>query len=743
MTRGSARALALLLAASAAALGALAAPRASTGATRLFITNHMNSNDVRWLAAWNGRLAAATTGGLVTVAMPAGPLVKTLRSADGLPSNQALCAVESPSGLLWVGTADRGIARLRTDGTIRRTLTTFDGLPSDRVQALLRSGDSLWVGTSGGVALFTESPANGQIALRRSDTNASTAGALISDDVRALAVLGDTLWCATGAGLAAFAAGAWIDRRDVFAAAANALLAVADTLWVGLAAGPRPYAGGTLGPVAPGHFGQCLALTRAGGAVYSGADGAGVFRYAAGAWTNTGAGLPIGRTQALGVAPDGALWAGTQTGLARYGAGAGAWTTYRTDGPLVDAVVRASADAGGAWFTTGNASAPGTGGGVVVRYDGTSWTSLTTASTGGALQAASTFGLLSDRDGRLWLGHCCSDADPKPRSERYNPADDSWVYPGPPNILAYGQAPSGRVYGASDLHGSGIYIFDRLTGAVLDSLTPMNTQGSAVGAGLTSNDLRAVAIDALGRGWFALAANGLDRWDGMGTDAHADDAWAHFAAGLPSLSTTSVAVLSPTLVYVGTAAGIAPLRNDLVDTPWQDAVNAVIGAAPVNALAADPRGIVWIGTGAGLVRVEEAAGSIERFTTAAGLVDDDVRALAWDEERGVLWAGTARGISRILPSAEGTPAFDDGAYVYPNPLGRTSGLLRIGGLAGEATGEIRDVTGKLIHRFRADPASNVVWDLRGPGGEAVAPGVYLVVLRDGPRTRILRAAVVR
>ena len=713
--------------------------------TRIFTTNHLNSNDTRGLVAWNGRLAAATTGGVVLADMPTGPFSKVTRSAAGLPSNQVLCAVSSPAGLLWIGTVDAGLARLRPDGTFPRTLTTFDGLPSARVQALYRTGDSIWVGTSGGVALFTENPANGQIALRRSDTSTSTAGGLISDDIRAIASLRDTVWCATGSGLSTFAAGAWVARGDLLATAANALLASGDTLWVGTPAGPRAYAGGALGAVGAGHFGQCLALGELGGTVFSGTSSSGVvYRRVAGIWSATGAGLPTGKTQAFAIAPDGALWVGAETGLARYDAGSDTWAAYRSEGPLLDGpgslppgIERALADARGAWFVMGNASSPGNGG-VVVHYDGTVWSALTSVNTGGNLQSAATFGLLSDRNGRLWLGHCCAGGADPPRTDRWDPATDTWDLPAMTDLYTFGLGPPGRVYGGGVEFGNGIYEFDETSAALLDSLTPANTAG-----GLGENELRAIAFDPSGRGWFALKSTGVDRWDGRGTAVHDDDDWAHFEVNFPDLRTTSLAVLSDSVVYVGTESGVAPLRNGLVDIPRKDAINALTGGGAVTSLAHDPRGVVWIGSAAGLIRLDHATGALERFTVADGLASDDVRALAWDESRRVLWVGTVNGISQVRPSDEGAPAFDDGAFAFPNPLGASSGPLRIGGLTGEAHGEVRDVTGALIRRFRVDPSSDAAWDLRRADGEPAPSGVYLIVLRDGARTRILRVAVVR
>jgi len=742
---GSAAAATVLLAVGTlgtlGALGAAAAPSVANAATRLFIRNHVNSNDVRGLVAWNGTLVAATTGGVVTIEMPAGPLAKILAAPGGLPSNRTLTAAATGSGDLWIGTVDRGVARRTAAGGWRRTLTTFDGLPSDAVQTLLRVGDSVWVGTSGGAALFAENPANARATLRRSDSNASTAGGLVSDDVRALAVLGDTLWIGTGAGLSSFAGGVWLDRRAVFAGPVRALLAVGDTLWIGTASGPRAYANGTLAPASPGHAGSSLALIEAGGAVYSATNGSGVFRRSGGAWTATGTGLPFGAANALGIAPDGALWAGTQTGLARYDAASNTWVPYRTEGPAINDLQKAAVAGGTVWFTPGNASPPGTGSGLVLRTDGTSWDVVTSATTGGALQAASTFGILASREGPLWFGHCCATGPPAPRVDRYDPAADAWLAPGGSNVLGFGQAPGGRVYAASDR--SGVFVYDGVSGALIDSLTPANTVGSAAGPGLTGLNVHAAAFGTSGIGWFGVFDSGVDRWDSRGTDDHSDDRWSHFATGFPSTKVTSLTALDTATVYVGTQVGVVVIAGAVLDLDRGEAIAAVTGSVLVEDVSHDPRRIVWIATNAGLVRFDHATLETQRFTTADGLVDDDVRGLAWDEARGILWVATGNGVSEVHPQSSGAPSFGAEAYAYPNPARPGTGAIRIGGLTGAVTGEIRDVTGRLVRNIRADPVSNAVWDLRDASGAPAAPGVYLIVLRDGDRVRIVRAAVAR
>ena len=104
--------------------------------------------------------------------------------------------------------------------------------------------------------------------------------------------------------------------------------------------------------------------------------------------------------------------------------------------------------------------------------------------------------------------------------------------------------------------------------------------------------------------------------------------------------------------------------------------------------------------------------------------------------------GTAHGISRVAPSAAAAPGITDETYVYPNPS-RPAGTLRLGGIQNTLDGEIRDLAGNLVHRFRCDPAQNEIWNLRAENGEPAPSGVYLVVLHDRSRSKTLRAAVVR
>ncbi len=733
-----ARAAALALALAAALALALAGNGPAAAQTTIFVKNYVNSNEIQSITPWRGLVALGTLGGIVTIDPVSGDVMKITRSPGGLSSNGVLAVEVSPSGMLWAGTADAGIARLRPDGTFRRVLSSFDGLPADRVQAIYTRGDSVWVGTSAGVALFTENRGTGQIGLARAFTSANTSGALAGDDVRALFQVADTLWVATTAGLSSFASGSWQNRTAALSLPVTSLTSHAGTLWASTGLGPYQYVAGVFQPANSGHAFASQTLVESAQGLFSGSAGLGVYQYAAGSWQPISNGLPALLIGALRDGPDGALWAGTSGGAARLRPGSVTWEPHVSDGPLVNGTQRAVADTRGVWFTTGNDFPAGSGRGAVLHFNGSSWSALRNGTTGGAFQEADAFAILSDAGARLWIGHCCADANPRPRIDRYDPASGFWDTPPTYNIWAMAQSPAGPVYAGSVELENGVYVFDAVGGALLDSLTPGNS-------GITSNNLRAVRFDSAGKGWFGTAFNGVDVWDGRGTAIHADDAWTHYTAQ-PSNQVSAIAVIDPGTAWIGTSGGAGRIQNGLfgrVLTVAPSAGGPGLPSAQVNDLALDSNGSLWIATSSGLARANASGGGpIEVFTAQQGLVDDDIRALAWDTPRGVLWVGTAHGISRVAPSAAAAPGITDETYVYPNPS-RPAGTLRLGGIQNTLDGEIRDLAGNLVHRFRCDPAQNEIWNLRAENGEPAPSGVYLVVLHDRSRSKTLRAAVVR
>jgi ligand-binding sensor domain-containing protein len=160
------------------------------------------SNDVASLTtAPNGMLWLGTNAG-IQVLDPAFPdmLWTTYRKADtpGMGGNWGVAAAAAPDGTVWIamtngdasrfrdgvwqsfaelrsydsvavdadgrawfGDEDKGIVVLNDDGSTAMTLTMAEGLPSNRVTALLADGETMWIAQDVGLTKY----ADGQVTL--------------------------------------------------------------------------------------------------------------------------------------------------------------------------------------------------------------------------------------------------------------------------------------------------------------------------------------------------------------------------------------------------------------------------------------------------------------------------------------------------------------------------------------------------------------------------------------------------
>ncbi|HJX28773.1 MAG TPA: two-component regulator propeller domain-containing protein, partial [Thermoanaerobaculia bacterium] len=172
--------------------------------------------------------------------------------------------------------------------------------------------------------------------------------------------------------------------------------------------------------------------------------------------------------------------------------------------------------------------------------------------------------------------------------------------------------------------------------------------------------------------WFSPRGKGLVRWIGGQTTR-----WTT-REGLPSDSVDVLLQDSSGTVWIGTAKGLARLREGRIETVGPFAGRAVC------ALAQGEDGALWLGTDAGVARF--AAGSLSRWSRRDGLPSDHVTALAIDGA-GDLWAGTDQGLGRLrhgrwetFTTREGLPSNVVSALLVDREggiwIGTQSGLSR-------------------------------------------------------------------
>jgi signal transduction histidine kinase/ligand-binding sensor domain-containing protein len=159
-----------------------------------------------------------------------------------------------------------------------------------------------------------------------------------------------------------------------------------------------------------------------------------------------------------------------------------------------------------------------------------------------------------------------------------------------------------------------------------------------VAEGLPSEHVRALLVDRQGDVW-AATDGGLARRSRGGAQFSA----VRGADGLAPNDGRTLCEARDGTIWIGGEGNQLALWDGSKLTSRPLASLAARGS--VHALLGDRDGGVWIGTTAGLVRIQ--AGQETRFTRAAGLADDAIECLAQSRD-GVIWAGTRDGISRLM-----------------------------------------------------------------------------------------------
>ncbi len=545
---------------------------------------------------------------------------QVLAVLTGTADTKALHADED--GTVWAGTTG---GLVRADGESRLVFTPADGLPDGTVRALLRKGDTLWVGTDRGVAecttdgdtLRVDSVHGGRLrveALAIHDGRlwvGATTGLFVREGdalrqlprferVSAIASAGDSLYVASP-GHGVYQLRGERRRRLRGDRLAWGLAMDGDQLWVATSRGLETYRGRRRLPspavrASRRIAGRDLRAVR----IHEGAPVVGSF--GGGAWRFDGrrfvaaSGVPTdARVQTLAIGPSGWL-AGTPEGVRGRRAPANEATLPDND---LSALART---AEGLWIGTFDH-------GLVLRGDDGSFQTFDEA---GGLLDDRVNRLAVDAEGDLWV------ATDRGVVERQG---DGFELRG---LLDRHVFALGFVDGA--IHaGAGAEVFAFVDGAFrrVDQPGQRPQDFAERGAG----------------GVLVASAEGLARrTEGRWALTTSDD-------GLSDDWVTAVAVASDA-AYVGTyASGVARMTEERVEILREDLwVNA--GAL---AWLPDPSGDHRLAVGTlddGLWLHDASSGDWARLGTAEGLPDDDVTAVLSNDD-GTLWVATRGGLARV------------------------------------------------------------------------------------------------
>jgi ligand-binding sensor domain-containing protein len=690
----------------------------------------LNPNRPVSLTEYGGKVWMASGTGGVTVFDTADSSFSTIhRRPGGLVSNNLTGLHSDGEGRIWFATVTSGVSVLDVESGGWELLTSFEGLPSDTVTVLTGWGDSVWIGTPSGFAVFEGTDLKGRCNVLLPPGVRCPLG---SHTMLAIAPVSDGAYLGTPLGVEWYDGETSTPLGDPGTPGFIVDLAVHDgELWALTTSGASRWDAGASewAPSGLDAIGGKRALKVINGDLYA-VTGEGVYIRDGGEWTRVG-GFVNARDVAASEGGD--LWGAVWNGL--YLLDGNAWDYRPAPGPAFDDVRSVAVGPGGeVWFT---------GAGQTVGYDGEEWMSLSAATTEDRLQRCDVHGLLVDSSGRLWFGHCCRPGLPDScLVDRLTRSVGSWNWR---------RFDTGNIWRIAEGGGS-IWLGARYVGLYRIQDGNEEPEYKGAGDGLSSALLSTLAYDS-GRGlWVGHRQAGVDLFAGedMGNAAN----WRHVdeSTGLLSDAVRKILVKGSE-VWVGTLGGIS-----VVDPSDMSVVrNYTVGPGgvtdritDVSGMAVDGFGDVWVSTDGGGLYLIESGGTIQSFNTHnSPLSDDSAKDIAYDPFTDVVWVSTYRGITKVSRGTAGPGDSSAEFYVYPSPYcpggcdAFEAGPLRIGGLPGAVDGEIVDLKGQLVARFFSAGPGDVIWSGTDSAGNPAGGGLYFVVARYGSETYRAKFAVLR
>ncbi|MGA2674034.1 MAG: two-component regulator propeller domain-containing protein [Terracidiphilus sp.] len=622
---------------------------------------------VRWLLA-APLLVCALTG---LALEPSTPLASYGRQAwvmeNGLPQNTVQALVQTQDGFIWLGT-EVGLVRFDGTGFAIFDRNSTPALPGNDVRCLLAARDgSLWIGTSDGLARWKDGAV----------TAFTTANGLPGNGIRALVEASDgALWAYADSGLAR-QYGEQFRAKSIWQPG-TMITSVTKDGQSGTWLDPGPNAGNDWNlraPVAglPQDAFEFVAELADRQSALGSKSGLLIVNAAGRSKTNLAVGkeLPGSRIQVVLADREGALWIGTNGGLARWADGK--LQRLPVTDPLASASVLTLMEdrEGNLWVGTETE-------GVHILRD----QRFHTIGAREGLSSDGTTSVVEDQAGTLWVGTSGSGLNALRRGGAGGAAKSYSVRNGLLSdvILSLAAAPNGDLWvGTPD----GL---NRIRRGALASFTSAD--------GLPDDFIRSLLADADGSLWVGTR-RGLLHWtggpagghaparmetytqaSGLGSDLvgamardSAGDLWIATLAGLSRLHAGKVANyttangLSSNVITALLARGNGTLLIGTQDHGWNlwdgrhfsPVTHNGLDRTTIHAILDDGQNHLWFATGDGIARCDcDMSGGCSHwieFGTADGLRSRETATnshpSAWRSRDGHLWFATPKGLVEV------------------------------------------------------------------------------------------------
>ncbi len=590
---------------------------------------------------------------------------------QGLASNNILCSTIDKTGKLWFGTHGFGVSSF--DGNVFKNFTEKEGLSNNNVRAIIEDKcGNLWFGTDEGISKYDGNRVdaieggdknaqqtqqdirkiNGKLV--KSFTNFTEKDGLINNAV--VSMLEDkkgNIWFGTGRmGVSRYNPqnksrnSSFTNITTAQGLVNNNVLCITEdktgNIWFGTNGGgiSRYSCPDKNGKSFFTNFTTAQGLTNntvwsitedETGNLWFGTYGGGISRYDGKAFTDFTKGQGLGENKVFGITEDksGNLWFGTyEGGLSRYNGKC--FTNFKTSQGLAgDAVFCGTSDNNGSlWF--------GSESGGVSRYalpDKFGNSSFTNFTTIQGLADNGVSAVFKDKIGNIWLGTSHGGVS------KYDGS----------RIEAIEKGDTIALKTQKDLK--------KINGKLVKSFTNFSTD-----QGLAFNKILCITDDKKGNLWFGTEGGGVSRYDGNRVDA----------------------IENGEKVSQQEQQDLKKINGKLVKTFTNYTTDQGLANNTVFSIIEDKFGNIWFATSGGGVscirRKHPSTGEVNsalentgkkdgepalftNFTTAQGLADDVVYAVAEDPLSNMIWFGTNLGLSGLKLNSI---SFEKGAAEFEN-----------------------------------------------------------------------------
>lgn len=720
--------------------------------------NFTAMNEARAAVEYDDVVYTITTGGMFSYTNN-GERIETFTPSDGLSAIDLRAVAADESGSIWIGAAGGFIDGYNpNDRTWRRVtdITRTDFTQRD-ITTLVTRGDTLFVGTSYGVSIYSIS------RNEFNDTYIKFGSFPTQTPVTSIAYDNSNVWIGTARGIARGQVDdpllAAPDRWTTYTAADTGTGALPHDnihdivinngiLFIATPVGAAWYDGDAWSMITGLDGIEIIALEVFDGTVYAATE-RNIHRISEeGVHSTYGPQLP-GTFTNLAHSVNGVIGVTADRGIAILENNS--WTTVTPEGPQTNILTDIYVDEQSiVWIAT----AAGAAGRGFYRYDPAAssdeqWKSYTVQQYS-ELRANSYYKIFGAGDGTIWVsshGRGITAVRPDGSLRNYYLDDGLIGIKEDPSYVVVSRA-------AEDSEGNIWFtMFDTDAEKPLvkldpesSGITPMTNERNP-----SALDLRDVIIDRFDTAWIIPDRDGIfyfNEKESIGTNVAG---WGSITQshGLPTNTVNAVSEDNRGEIWIGTGQGLAVIVNPREpQTSIRDIFT--LQNQIVTAIEVDPLNRKWIGTFEGIFLLSpDGTQILEHYTvqnTDSKLVSDEVRSIAFDGNTGVVYIGTDRGMSSLQTIAV-TPqtAFAD-LFVAPNPYRIPADHdLKIDGLVRNSSIKILSIDGRLVRTFNSPGGRIAFWDGLDDTGRQVASGVYIVVgvSEDGTEVGKSKVTVIR